>query len=244
MAGNENRRRKKIEAKRTKRKEEQRAVARIQSSGMLAKMTSAKNWPIMETYLYNGIDAQGMGSAFISRRGPHDQVAAAIFLVDTYCLGVKDVAMFSGPEWKWKEMLQQRRDKGMRLESISPEALRKLVDGAVKYASSLGIAPHRDWFQACPILGDIDASQCPTEFVFGRDGKPFFMAGPFDTPARVRQIMAALGNNSGDGNYDFVLPISDEGECLEDDDDFDESDEDDRFDDGSVIEIESERDRQ
>lgn len=241
MAGNENRRRKKIEAQRAKRKDKQRAVARIQSSGKMARMTTAKNWPIIETLIDDSLDDQGIASVYISRQGPHDQVAAAVFLVDAYCLGVKDVSLYFGPAWKWKESMQLRRERDVQLKSISPEALRKLVESAVAYANSLGIAPHRDWFHACPILGDIDASTCTTEFEFGRDGKPFYVAGPYDTPQRIRQIMAALDKTSGDGNYHFTLPMSNDDGFL-DDEEFDDEDEgfddEDRLEEDSVITIE------
>ena len=158
----------------------------------------------------------------------HDQVAGAIFLVDIYCLGVKDVITMIGPEWKWNERLQQQRDSGRRLDKISPEAARKLVEGSVEYARSPGIAPHRDWIHASPIFGDVDASLCLTEFEFGKDGKPLFVAGPYDTPERVQQIMSALANSTGEGNYHYMLPTGEDelflGEDDDDDDEFEDAD--------------------
>ena len=196
MAANENRRRKKIEAQRAKRKDKQRAIARVESSGMVVRITAASHWPLVESRISTGLNERGIANAFISRRGPNGQVAGAIFLVDAYCLGVKDVAIFLGSETSWKKRIEQQQEQGMRLEDISPEALRKLVEGAVDYASSFGIAPHRDWFHAAPILGDIDASQCLTEFTYGLNGKPHFMSGPYDSPARIQQITNLLASHA------------------------------------------------
>ena len=210
MVANENRRRKKIEAQRAKRKDKQRTIARVESSGKVVRMTVASHWPLFESRISTGLDERGIANALISRRNPNGQVAGAIFLVDAYCLGVKDVAVFIGSETSWKRHIAEQQERGMQLVDISPEALRKLVDGAVDYASSLGIAPHRDWFHACPILGDIDASQCLTEFTYGHNGKPHFFSGPYDRPARIQQITNLLTNHVGVGNFHITIQHSED----------------------------------
>src|SRR5580698_1521923 len=136
MARNENRRSKKIEAKRAKKKAQQKSVARVQSSGMMAKMTIGSKWPLIETRITAGGPRQGMASLLISRRGPHGQAAGVIFLVDSYCLGVKDIVLFLGPEADWKERTQNSPSGGPQWEDVSPEYLRKYVEGAVEYARS------------------------------------------------------------------------------------------------------------
>ena len=101
MAANDNRRRKKIEAQRAKRKDKQRAIARVESSSKIARVLQAKRWTLLETRITHGLSEQGIASAYIARRGPYDQVVGVVFLVDTYCLGVKDVNVFYGPETRW-----------------------------------------------------------------------------------------------------------------------------------------------
>ena len=41
--------------------------------------------------------------------------------VDLFCIGVKDVLIFAGPETTWKNQLAGRREAGMVLEPIAPE---------------------------------------------------------------------------------------------------------------------------
>jgi hypothetical protein len=207
MAANDKRRQKKIEDKRAKRKEQQRDVTRLESSGMVARMTLAKDWPLIETQISPEFVEQGIANAMIVRRGPYNQVAAAIFLLDIFCLGVKSAIAYVGPESKWRERIAQQRQNGMRFENIAPEALRKLVEGAVNYAQALGIAPHSDWRHAAPIFGDIDASQCPTEFTYGYEGKPHYIVGPHDSPERATRILQLLEANAGPDNYHFTAPI-------------------------------------
>lgn len=238
MAGNENRRRKKIEAHRAKRKEKQLSTARIESSGKMGRMVKSQSWPVLGAWITENYQSAGIANVTIARRGPFDQVAYAIFLVDLYCLGVKDVVIDLGPEWKWSARLQQQKEGREPIVKISPEAARKLIEGAVEYARSLGIEPHRDYASARPIFGTIDASQCATDFTFGKDGKPFFMAGPYDASDRVNKILSTLKANVGEGNYHVMLPMSGFQDSEDEfDDDLDEEF-DDEFEDDPIGVIE------
>jgi hypothetical protein len=96
-------------------------------------------------------------------------------------------------------------------EDVSPACARKIVEGAVEYARALGLHPHPDYHKTKGIFGDIDAGECPDEFEFGKDGKPFFIAGPNDTPERCRQILRALEQARGPGGYDYLIPFATRG---------------------------------
>ena len=208
MARNENRRRKKLEAHKAKRKEQKKAVARFQSSGIQARMAIAKEWPVMDSRISSTLWDEGIGYVAIARRNGNQQVAAAIFLVDVYCLGVKDVVLFIDVESRWHEMIRQISKSGQGWTEVPPEHARKLVEGAVAYARSFDLPPHRDWLPASLLFGDIDAGQCLTEFTFGQNGKPFFVAGPYDTPERVNRIMQSLSRTAGMDNFHFLTTIN------------------------------------
>ena len=59
------------------------------------------------------------------------------------------------------------------------------------------LPPHRDYPKAKRIFGDVDPNACGDEFVYGKDGKPFFIAGPHDGPSRCRQIIDTLTARCG-----------------------------------------------
>lgn len=243
MAVNQNRRRKKIEAQKAKKKEKQRAISRIESSSKIIQMTKAASWPVIDSFMSGDLKGQGITSVFLARRGPHGQVAFAVFLVDAYCLGVKDAFGRFESEPSWKAFKEERREGMYGIESMSPEAARKLVEQAVQYARSVGIEPHRDYAGAAAIFGDIDAAKCSTEFTFGVDGKPRFVNGPHDTPERVKKILGILEDHVGQGKYDVVLMSGqsfgdNEFEMDDNDDEYD----DDEFDDPTgVIEVDAKR---
>ena len=228
MAANENRRRKKIEAKRAKKKEKQRSIARFESGGIVAKLALSHSWPIVDSLITPDWADVGICNVCITRQGPHGQVAAAMFVVDVKCLGVKNAMTFFGAEGEWTHQLQQRREMGMKLEPVSPEFLRKLVEGAVQFAMKYGIEPHPDYARAAPIFGNLDAASCSTEITYGDNGKPHYINGPYDTPQRVRRILNLLQQNAGVGNFEYsivggvlddMFDSDDEAEFEDDEDD-------------------------
>jgi hypothetical protein len=105
-------------------------------------------------------------------------------------------------------MLTKLREH-QRLERVKPECVRKLVIEAVKYARSFGFQPHQDYKEARLIFGDIDASQCEQTFEFGHEGKPLYIQSPYDSPARVKEIMKTLSNRCGPGGSHYILPVND-----------------------------------
>lgn len=206
MARNEQRRQKKLEAKKSKRKEEQRMVARVQSSGTRGRMEVAQNWPVVQARVSAGLWDHGMGEALLVRRGPGGITAYVLFLLDVYCLGVKNVIAHAEPDHvaaRWLSSLFERTGSWV---DVSPEHVRKLVEGSIGFALSFGLAPHRDCAGALQIFGDLDSSRCSTEFTFGRDGKPLFIAGPHDSQARIYEILSTLKRTRGSEQLDYVLP--------------------------------------
>jgi hypothetical protein len=151
-------------------------------------------------------------------------VAAAVFLVDCYCLGVKDAFARILSRFEYESDLY-RTTYEMGVRSITPASACKLVEDAVEYARGLGFPPHPDYRKAKPIFGDIDPSASSEEFEFGHSGKPFFVAGPNDDRQRCRAIIATLENNCGPGGYHFLLPADIEDGLVEYVDDGDDDEE-------------------
>ena len=69
--------------------------------------------------------------------------------------------------------------------------------GAVDYALSFGFHPHPDFRHAATLLLGIDPATCPQEFTFGRDGKPFYIGGPNESPQRARAIAERIRDAGG-----------------------------------------------
>jgi hypothetical protein len=76
----------------------------------------------------------------------------------------------------------------------------------VEYARELGFPPAPDYEAAERIFGDIPIDMAEPAFVFGRNGKPLYLAGPGEPPhvthARMEQLRARLGPDG----FDYMVP--------------------------------------
>jgi hypothetical protein len=102
-----------------------------------------------------------------------------------------------------------------------PTEARKLVEEAVAYARDLGFQPHEDYPRAMILFGDINSADSDATFVFGKDGKPFYASGPYDSAERWRQVISILHNRCGEGGYDYMVMVGGPGHHFEDFDDED-----------------------
>ena len=159
--------------------------------------------PIHECLVPDNLFDIGIGNVILSRKMPNGFVGAAFFLVDVFCLGIKDAFydVLSPPEYDYRLSGLQHET----FRAIHPTCARKLVEGAEAYARDLGFPPHPDYQRARQIFGDLDATACPTHYVFGKDDKPFFMSGPYDTPARCRSIIDTLTRRCGPEGFHFMV---------------------------------------
>jgi len=66
------------------------------------------------------------------------------------------------------------------------------------------------------VLGDADPDACDVPIPLGgKDGKPFFIAGPYDN---VDRIMAKLTRKLGPDGFHFLFPVSGDEEIFLPDD--------------------------
>lgn len=144
----------------------------------------------------------GMAQILIARQDRASRATVCGFLVDVHCLGVKNTTelmhMGAGSIDDYRRTYFSAFD-GAPL-AVSLELAQHVVHGAVAYARGLGFEPHAGFATTAPYLGTPSGD---TPIVFGREGKPFYMAGPHDNPsAIVRTLEASVGA----GNYDFFAP--------------------------------------
>ncbi len=171
----------------------------------------AAHSPIHECLVPEALFELGIGNIVFSRSLPSGEIGTAVFLLDVFCLGAKDAffAILSPDEY---ETAISRFEDRATLRPVLPSYARKLIEGAVQYAEALGLRPHRDYHVAKGIFGDADPATCSQDFEYGRQGKPFYVSGPSDTPARSRRILAMLERACGPDGFDFLLVAENGGE--------------------------------
>ena len=150
-------------------------------------------------------------------------VEAGFFLLDVFCLGVKDAGFHRfNSVVDYQESLLDRLFRDEEPVRMTPAAARKLAEDTVSYARGFGFSPGDDYKKASRVFGGVTTTDCGEEFVFGKDGKPFYIQGPSDSPARAERILRALEARCGEGGYDYIV-AADDFELLDGEDESDES---------------------
>jgi hypothetical protein len=152
-----------------------------------------------------------MGSVIISRKLPGGEIGFAVFLLDVFCLGVKDAFFSVRPQGEYESAIGEIRARE-DLKPIEPTCAVKLIEAAAAYARELGLNPQADYLFAKRIFGNIDSAACSQEFTFGKDGKPFYMAGSHEPEAESRRIMDILTKKLGPDGFHYLLPVDFEDE--------------------------------
>jgi len=195
MGADPRKRQKKLAKKAAKRKEKKHHAIVEANKGIAERLSQWSHCPVLHSRVSTDVWDKGMGYALISRVLPSGRIAIGAFLIDRYCLGVKNaIAALTGRSMYDEKFVQGMKER-FAFHDEAPAFVRKLVEQSVAYARDLGFSPHEDYHKAKMIFGDIDATQCTQEFEFGLDGQPFFMRGPFDTPERCRYIYNMLSKH-------------------------------------------------
>jgi hypothetical protein len=170
---------------------------------------------LLEAFRSANLFESGCGYLVVSRFKADGRVESGFFLLDVFCLGVKDAGFHCfNSIADYQESLLDRLFLDEVRERITPAAARKLTEDAISYARGLGFSPGVDYKKASRVFGGITTADCDEEFRFGKDDKPLYIQGPSDSPARVARILRALEARCGEGGYHYIV-AADDFEALE-----------------------------
>jgi hypothetical protein len=173
--------------------------------GLAGEVRRAATRPLHVCLMQDSVFETGVGMVFLGRKTGGRGVALSGFLVDAYCLGVKD-AMFRELDEDEMEELLDGAGATAPLTPVDPPYARKLLRDAAAYARSLGLPPHPDYAAAELLFGDVAADACDVAFEFGCEGRPFYVPGPTESPTQIRRRIERLQRTLGDDGFDFGLP--------------------------------------
>lgn len=169
-----------------------------------ARVLRASRTPIQRCLISESLFELGLGTIVLAR-GTHD-VAFGSFLVDVFCLGIKNV-MFASLDGETFERTVSTMEVASPLVPVEPSHARKLLRDLTAWSRSIGFAPHREFAVVEPLFGDVSADASDAVFHFGRDGKPFYIPGPSDSLPVVQRRIAHLRSTLGDEGFGAdILP--------------------------------------
>ncbi|MCU0449858.1 MAG: hypothetical protein MUC97_08450 [Bernardetiaceae bacterium] len=168
----------------------------------------ARALPFLEAWLNPNWQRIGFACVMVARKHPNGKVSYAGFLIDVFCLGIKDTlfeAERSPAQFRqWMDMFYFSVG-GQRVPIDYPMA-HQLVWGAWAYADKLGFSPHEEFAYSQFIMEEQTAAVALVAVEFGKDGIPVYFPGPHDDYA---EVLAKLRANAGEGNFDVVLADGD-----------------------------------
>lgn len=168
----------------------------------------AASWPVYDVLLSQGWGREGaLVTVLVARRSVKSgKVAAALFLVDLACLGVKSAQVKLFPSAA--EYAAGLRAHALRIQPTAPADFNlaaKIIFTGLEYAANLGFKPDPVFAQARHLLNDADPAACPTPVpTGGPEGKPLYVSGPHDD---ARRIVDHLMRTLGEGNFNYIVQM-------------------------------------
>jgi hypothetical protein len=175
----------------------------------------AGEFPVYECLINADWQEKMVANIILSRRQPDGLIAFGVYLVDIGCLGLKSTfcnANFATA--RYEQELKGGLEAGSELVPCPLPLAHEIIYGGIDYAEGLGFRPDRDFRLSRHFLEPRERYAGETTGVeFGKDGQPYYVAGPNDD---VRKVMQTLAQSVGEGNYKFVAPAGGFGEFTND----------------------------
>ena len=177
------------------------------SSSPQTILLNAHTLPLLECHISANWQKDDMGliQILIARQQPDGNICFGTYLIDKYCLGLKNTfanANFS--RTRYRNEIYNRMSQRQEMKECSVELAHQMIYEAIDYAAQFGFQPEKDFANSQYMLAPRGELEEPYHLTFGKDGKPFFIAGPHDN---VTSILRQLDKTAGSGNYHFIAPI-------------------------------------
>jgi len=167
----------------------------------------ARTFPLLECLITANWqqDNSGMVQILLARQQPDRDICFGSYLVDMYCLGLKNTFANAGfSRTRYENEVRGRIFRGVPPEECPVELAHQMIYASIEYAARFGFQPEKDFALSQYLLVPRGELEEPYQLTFGKNGKPFFIAGPHDNSAR---ILKQLEKTVGPGNYDFLAPL-------------------------------------
>ncbi len=183
-------------------------ISRIRPVKMIGPrhyLQHAREYPILGCWVMEGWQESGITPVIVAREQAPDKILFGVCLVDIYCLGIKDA--YANADISLSKF--ERELPGMcngEPEKCSVELAHEIIYGAMEYAARYGFQPHLD-FTAQLVDQVLDPSETHPRkhgVEFGKDGKPFFVSGPYDDERKINSVINTLMRTAGEGNFHYL----------------------------------------
>jgi len=177
----------------------------IQKKGEIIPSTSGCcKFPIYECKVLKSWEEAGISSVYIVRELNKNTYVLISYLVDFWCLGVKDTFLKFGISKADLTQIYDIYHKNDDLVAISYEDARSLIIGAVDFAKAIDIAPHSSWNGIASSFIEAHLAY-EKKFSFGHEGVHYYFSGPNDYELyNIEEIVRKV--SKAKGHYTVHIP--------------------------------------
>ena len=147
------------------------------------------------------LEQYGETTVIVTRKHKGDKYTMCSYLLDAYCLGIKDTFYrVRMDEYEYKSIVSSfdKHD----FDRVDYVEAHNWIFGAVEFAREAGIEPHKDFAVTKWLLEDDEDENIPIiEYEFGKDGKHFLIV---HSQAEADKYLPILTRNLGEGNFNFL----------------------------------------
>jgi hypothetical protein len=151
------------------------------ANSLSGRVREGATLPILQCMVSDNLPKIGAGVVILSRGVSREFQYVGAFMVDTFCLGVKD-AFFRPLNRSDAEQMLESGLLATLSSPAEPAEARKLLHDLVGWAASNGFPPHKDY-----------------------EGKVLYVPGPTESPMKVRRRMESVRSRFGDAAADLSL---------------------------------------
>lgn len=235
----------KKEKKRLKRKQKQQQLRKMKALTPLARI--AREGGKLECWATRHYREYGMADVFVLGHAPGGRCAYAAFLVDLFCVGLKDTfGEADVTETEFRDGVLERLLQRSDVVRLDPAEARRLVLGGIRFARQNGFRLPARWDKWASLFGPLGDLARADISDFGKDGKLLYVGDAQflrhrligSTPEQflrrpdVQWVAAVRDQREFD---ELFNPQPDDVDYDQEDDEFDEEDEDDE----SVLDVET-----
>jgi hypothetical protein len=166
----------------------------------------ARSFPLLECWITGTweTDKTGLIEVLVARRQPDDNICYGLYLLDNLCLGLKNTLARTNLSPARYQKDVESKFRGASPVKCAPELAHQMIYGSIDYAARYGFSPHKDFELTQYLLAPRGELAEPYQLTFGQDGKPLFVAGPYDD---AKSIIKQLERTAGPGNFNYIAPL-------------------------------------
>jgi hypothetical protein len=191
-------------------------IRKITLTGPRYYLKHAREYPIVGCWVYADWQESGIAPVVVAREHAPGKVLFCVCMIDLYCLGIKDC--FAKADIS-RNAFERELPKmcANQPQECSVEFAHEMIYGGMEYAKTLGFDPHPDFINQMVnlVLDPPDAHPRVENIEFGKNGQPFYVAGPYDDERKINRVLNTLTRTAGEGNFHYLASF--DGPDFDDD---------------------------